>query len=97
MRNGINKEKDDTLIIICEEGLACGQEKEEPSFHKYSQAVTGTELVPGVMASIQTFRQKINLHPHLHCLVIASDDRRVPNRIFLMTLFRTGRRGPGDF
>jgi ribosomal protein S27E len=36
---------------------------------KYFLAVTGTELVPGVVASIQTFGQKINLHPHLHCLV----------------------------
>ena len=36
---------------------------------KYFQAVSGTELRPGVVASIQTFGQKINLHPHLHCLV----------------------------
>jgi ribosomal protein S27E len=36
---------------------------------KYFLAVTGTELVPGVVASIQTFGKKINLHPHLHCLV----------------------------
>jgi hypothetical protein len=36
---------------------------------KYLQAVFGTELRPGVVASIQTFGQKINLHHHLHCLV----------------------------
>ena len=36
---------------------------------KYFQAITGEELVPGVVASIQTFGQKINLHPHIHCLV----------------------------
>jgi ribosomal protein S27E len=36
---------------------------------KYLQAATGKELVPGVVASIQTFGQKINLHPHLHFLV----------------------------
>ncbi|MGB2765188.1 MAG: transposase [Candidatus Aminicenantaceae bacterium] len=36
---------------------------------KYFQAATNTELRPGVVASIQTFGQKINLHPHLHCLV----------------------------
>jgi len=36
---------------------------------KYFLAVTGRELVPGVVASIQTFGKKINLHPHLHCLV----------------------------
>ena len=36
---------------------------------KYLQAITGTELRPGIVASIQTFGQKINLHPHLHFLV----------------------------
>jgi len=36
---------------------------------KYLQATTGTELRPGIVASIQTFGQKINLHPHLHFLV----------------------------
>jgi len=36
---------------------------------KYLQATTGTELRPGVVASIQTFGQKINLHVHLHFLV----------------------------
>jgi len=33
------------------------------------QAVTGEELVPGVVACMQTFGQKINLHPHLHFLL----------------------------
>ena len=32
---------------------------------KYFQAATDTELRPGVVASIQTFGQKINLNPHL--------------------------------
>jgi hypothetical protein len=36
---------------------------------KYLQAATGTELRPGVVASIQTFGQKINFHAHLHLLV----------------------------
>ena len=36
---------------------------------KYLQALTGTELRPGVVASIQTFGQKINLHVHLQLLV----------------------------
>ncbi|MFB0565991.1 MAG: transposase zinc-binding domain-containing protein [Candidatus Aminicenantaceae bacterium] len=36
---------------------------------KYFQAVSGTELVPGIVAVIQTFRQKINFHPHVHLLV----------------------------
>jgi len=36
---------------------------------KYFQATTGTELLPGVVACIQTFGDRINLHPHVHCLV----------------------------
>ena len=36
---------------------------------KYFQVTTGTEFRPGVVAVIQTFGQKINLHPHLHLLV----------------------------
>jgi len=36
---------------------------------KYFQAVTSTELIPGVVAVIQTFGEKINFHPHAHCLV----------------------------
>ncbi len=36
---------------------------------RYFQATTGTELRPGVVASIQTFGQKINFHSHIHCLV----------------------------
>jgi hypothetical protein len=36
---------------------------------KYFQAATGTALLPGVVASVQTFGQKINLHAHLHFLV----------------------------
>ena len=36
---------------------------------KYIQATTGTELRPGVVGSIQTFGDRINLHPHLHLLV----------------------------
>jgi hypothetical protein len=36
---------------------------------KYLQAATGTDLRPGIVASIQTFGQKINLHVHLHLLV----------------------------
>jgi hypothetical protein len=36
---------------------------------RYFQAVTGTELIPGVVAVIQAFGEKINFHPHVHCLV----------------------------
>jgi hypothetical protein len=32
-------------------------------------AVTGGELMPGVIAAIQTFGNRINFHPHLHFLV----------------------------
>lgn len=35
----------------------------------YFRSVSGTELRPGVVASIQTFGQKINFHAHLHLLV----------------------------
>jgi hypothetical protein len=41
---------------------------------KYFQAATGEELVPGVVASIQTFGQKVNLHPHPHCLATDGDE-----------------------
>lgn len=33
------------------------------------QAVAGIELVPAVVACIQTFGDRINLHPHAHLLV----------------------------
>jgi hypothetical protein len=31
--------------------------------------VTGSALTPGIIAAIQTFGDRINLHPHLHFLV----------------------------
>ena len=40
----------------------------------YFQATTGAELRSGIVASIQTFGQKINPHPHLHCLVTEGDE-----------------------
>jgi hypothetical protein len=39
------------------------------SLTRYFEAVTGSELMPGVIAAIQTFGDRINLHPHLHFLV----------------------------
>ena len=33
------------------------------------EGLTGSALVPGVIAAIQTFGDRINLHPHLHFLV----------------------------
>ena len=35
---------------------------------KYLQATTGSELIPGAVAVIQSFGQKMNFHPHLHLL-----------------------------
>jgi len=35
----------------------------------YLKALTGSELMPGVIAAIQTFGTRINFHPHLHFLV----------------------------
>jgi hypothetical protein len=39
------------------------------SLTRYFEAVTGSDLMPGVIAAIQTFGDRINLHPHLHFLV----------------------------
>jgi len=36
---------------------------------KYFMAVTGRELTPGIIAVIQSFGSRINLHPHLHFLI----------------------------
>jgi len=36
---------------------------------RYFEVVTGSVLTPGVIAAIQTFGDRINLHPHLHFLV----------------------------
>jgi hypothetical protein len=35
----------------------------------YFAALAGSELMPGVIAAIQTFGTRINFHPHLHFLV----------------------------
>jgi len=42
----------------------------------YFHALTGTELIPGVVAVIQTFGQKINFHPHAHLLVTEGGEDR---------------------
>jgi ribosomal protein S27E len=36
---------------------------------RYFEVVAGSELMPGVVAAIQTFGEQINFHPHLHFLV----------------------------
>jgi hypothetical protein len=43
-------------------------DKSSPIFYT-SKAVTGRELTPGIIAVIQSFGSRINLHPHLHFLV----------------------------
>jgi len=45
----------------------CGKE----ALLKYFKAVTGRELTPGIIAIIQSFGSRVNLHPHLHFLVSA--------------------------
>jgi len=39
------------------------------SLRRYLEMTTGSELMPGVIAAIQTFGARINAHPHLHFLV----------------------------
>jgi ribosomal protein S27E len=39
------------------------------SLIRYFDFVAGRDVMPGVIASIQTFGARINLHPHLHFLV----------------------------
>jgi hypothetical protein len=36
---------------------------------RYFAALAGSDLMPGVIATIQTFGNRMNLHPHLHFLV----------------------------
>ena len=39
------------------------------SLIRYFEIAAGSELMPGVIAAIQTFGDRINLHPHLHFMV----------------------------
>jgi hypothetical protein len=39
------------------------------SLTRYFAALAGSELMPGVIAAVQTFGNRMNLHPHLHFLV----------------------------
>ena len=54
------KYKRSLLSALC----LCGKE----ALLKYFKAVTGRELTPGIVAVIQSFGSRINLHPHLHFL-----------------------------
>jgi hypothetical protein len=53
---------------------------------KYLGAYTDTQLMPGIIAVIQTFGNRINFHPHLHLLVteggISSDGHFCPVPMF---------------
>jgi len=50
----------------------CGKE----ALVKYFKAVAGRELTPGIIAVIQSFGSRINLHSHLHFLVSAGGSDR---------------------
>jgi len=39
------------------------------SLTRYFEVVTGSALTPGVIAAIQTFGDRVDLHPHVHFLV----------------------------
>jgi hypothetical protein len=39
------------------------------SLVKFLHTATGLELMPGVLAVIQTFGDRINFHPHIHVLI----------------------------
>jgi hypothetical protein len=39
------------------------------SLVKFLHTATGFELMPGVVAVIQTFGDRINFHPHIHVLI----------------------------
>ena len=43
----------------------CGKQ----ALRKYLKAAIGKEITPGIIAVIQSFGSKINLHPHLHFLL----------------------------
>ena len=47
---------------------------------KFFHTSTGLELMPGVVAVIQTFGDRINFHPHIHCLV--TEGGAAPDGIF---------------
>ena len=54
------------------------------SLTRYFEVLTGSEVRPGVIAAIQTFGDRIKLHPHLHFLVTeggmdeAGDFHKIP-------------------
>jgi ribosomal protein S27E len=50
------------------------------SLVKFLHTATGFELMPGVVAVIQTFGDRINFHPHIHVLV--SEGGTVPDGAF---------------
>jgi hypothetical protein len=47
---------------------------------RFLHTVTGLELMPGVVAVIQTFGDRINFHPHIHVLI--TEGGRAPDGAF---------------
>jgi hypothetical protein len=50
------------------------------SLVKFLHTATGLELMPGVVAVIQTFGDRINFHPHIHCLL--TEGSTAPDGVF---------------
>lgn len=47
---------------------------------KFLHTATGLELMPGVVAVIQTFGNRINFHPHIHVLI--TEGGTAPSGVF---------------
>ena len=77
-KTNLKKHKESLLSGLC----LCGKE----ALLKYFKAATERELTPGIIAVIQSFGSRINLHPHLHFLVteggVAKDGRFHPLESF---------------
>jgi len=50
---------------LLSELCVCGKK----AFLKYLKAATEKDITPGIIVVIQSFRSRINFHPHLHFLV----------------------------
>jgi hypothetical protein len=51
-----------SLVLFFSGLCLCGKQ----ALHKYLQAAISKEITPGIIAVVQSFVSKINLHPHLH-------------------------------
>ena len=55
---------------------------------KFLHTATGFELMPGVVAVIQTFGDRINFHPHVHVLLLkAAPPQMVPSTVSLVSKY----------